>query len=434
MVRAVLLCLTLVIAACASAPPSPPPPPPLEARLNAVAEDYVKLMLEIDTHEEGYVDAYYGPSEWREAARANPRSVNQLMVDTAAVIRALEVMDNQTAGADPDLRRRQAYLKAHASAALARLRMISGERLSFADEAHALFGVRPELRPLESYRPVLNEIDALLPGDGPLYQRVAAFKARYVIPRDRLRPMFEAAIAECKARTERRIGLPAGESFELEFVTDKPWSGYNWYRGGSQSLIQINTDLPIYIDRALDLGCHEGYPGHHVYNALLERAFVRERGWLEMSVYPLYSPMSFIAEGSANYGIDLAFPGPEKTAFEQRVLYPLAGLDPAMAPELQRLLDLTRRLGGAEYTIADAYLAGRIDRAEAQRLLQEYQLSDPARAAQRVRFIDTYRSYIINYGLGRDTVQTWVERQGPDHWDAMETLLASQTLPVDLLP
>ena len=40
------------------------------------------------------------------------------------------------------------------------------------------------------------------------------------------------------------------------------------------------------------------------------------RGWTEYSVYPLYSPQSLIAEGSANYGIDLAFPGPEKLTFE----------------------------------------------------------------------------------------------------------------------
>ena len=37
----------------------------------------------------------------------------------------------------------------------------------------------------------------------------------------------------------------------------------------------MNTDLPIYIDRAIDLACHEGYPGHHVYNVLLEKNLVR---------------------------------------------------------------------------------------------------------------------------------------------------------------
>src|SRR5690606_403409 len=107
------------------------------------------------------------------------------------------------------------------------------------------------------------------------------------------------------------------ESFQVEYVTDKPWSGYNWFQGDAHSLIQVNTDLPIFIDRAVELGCHEGYPGHHVYNALLENELVRERGWMEYSVYPLFSPASLIAEGSANYGVKLAFPGDERLAFER---------------------------------------------------------------------------------------------------------------------
>ena len=71
----------------------------------------------------------------------------------------------------------------------------------------------------------------------------------------------------------------------------------------------MNTDLPIFIDRAIDLACHEGYPGHHVYNALLEKNLMRDRGGSEFSVYALFSPQSLIAEGTANYGIEVAFLG-----------------------------------------------------------------------------------------------------------------------------
>ena len=120
--------------------------------------------------------------------------------------------------------------------------------------------------------------------------------------------MFKAAIDGCRSRTLQHIQLPPGESFTVEYVTGKSWSGYNWYQGNYRSLIQVNTDLPIYIDRAIDLACHEGYPGHHVYNVLLEKNLVRDRGWVEFSVYPLFSPQSLIAEGTANFGIEVAFP------------------------------------------------------------------------------------------------------------------------------
>ena len=427
--RAFLLGLLMFLGACATAPA-----PAAEASgdsLDAIARDYVALILEIGEREPGYVDAYYGPPEWQEAAKAEPRTVPQLIQGAAGLSERLNAVS--TRGAEAATVQRRAYLLAHVSAAAARLRMLSGEKLGFADEAEALFGIRPELRPLESFDPVLAEIDALLPGEGSLTDRVTAFRSDFVIPRDRLQVVMDAALAECRARTVRHIALPPHERFTLSFVGDKPWSGYNYYLGDAASRIEINADLPIYTERAVDLGCHEAYPGHHVYNALLEQTFVRERGWVEMSVYPLFSPMSFVAEGSANYGIDLAFPGDEAAAYERDVLFPLAGLDPATADRKAHLAALTRRLARAEYTIADDWLAGRIERDEAIRRLMKYTLADQARATQRLRFIDTYRSYIINYGLGRDVVQAWVERQGPDRWGSMETLLSSQILPVDLV-
>ncbi len=426
--RTIVIGLLCLLGACAT--PRASVPDRSGDSLDLIATDYVALILEIGEREEGYVDAYYGPPEWLAAAKANPRELPQLIQGAASLTGRLNAVS--TASASPAVSQRKAYLLAHLSAAAARLRMLSGETMSFADEAEALFGVRPELRPLSSYDPVLAEIDAMLPGSGALADRVTGFKSHYVIPKDRLQVVMDAAIAECRRRTVRHIRLPADENFTLAFVGDKPWSGYNYYQGGSQSKIEINADFPIYTERAIDLGCHEGYPGHHVYNALLEKTFVTDRGWVEMSVYPLFSPMSFVAEGSANYGIDLAFPGDEATAFERDVLFPLAGLDPSTADKKAQLMALTRRLARAEYTIADGYLAGRTSREAAIEQLMKYSLADRAKATQRLRFIDTYRSYIINYGLGRDVVQAWVERQGPDHWAGMETLLSSQILPADL--
>ena len=93
-------------------------------------------------------------------------------------------------------------------------------------------------------------------------------------------------------------------------------------------MIQVNTDLPIFIDRAVDLAAHEGYPGHHVYNSLLEKNLVRDRGWVEFSVYALFSPQSLVAEGTANFGRDVAFPTKtERMKFEKEVLFPPRGID-----------------------------------------------------------------------------------------------------------
>ncbi|HEV7227823.1 hypothetical protein [Brevundimonas sp.] len=425
----ILSTLAFVAASCA---PTPGVQSPVGEDLNALAEDYVRLILDVGELEEGYVDAYYGPAEWQAEAKAETETPAELKTRAEDLTRRLEAVAIP-ASAPAEVGRRKAYLLAHVSAAHARLRMIEGEKFGFADEAFALFGVRPELRPLESFDPVLARLDALLPGAGTINQRLAAFRGGTAIPRDKQEAVMRAAIDECKVRTLQHIPLPANERFTLEFVTDKPWSGYNYYKGDANSLIQINVDQPISIERAVDLGCHEGYPGHHVYNLLLEKTFVKEKGWVEMSVYPLYSPMSLIAEGSANYGIDLAFPGETRGQWEAAVLYPLAGLDPRGVETNGAILQIMRELARAEYTIADDWLAGRADRETTIQRLMTYGLHSRASAERRIRFIDAYRSYIINYGLGRDMVQAWVEAQGSDHWTTMEGLLGSQILPVDLL-
>ena len=160
----------------------------------------------------------------------------------------------------------------------ARLAMLRGERLTFDAESAALYDAVAPTHTEQEFRDVLRQLEQRLPGSGPLLDRYQAFRDRFEIPKDRLPAVFAAAIeAAARARSSTsRCRLT--ESFTLEYVTDKSWSGYNWYQGNYRSLIQINTDLPIYIDRAIDLACHEGYPGHHVYNVLLEQHLVRERG------------------------------------------------------------------------------------------------------------------------------------------------------------
>ena len=427
------LVAVLLLAACAATPPMAP----IDAvdPLDVLARDYVQATLEIGEREEGYVDAYYGPREWREAAHAHPRTVPEL-AQAVADLQARAAAISLPAGSAEA--RRLSFLVAQLTAAQTRLRMIQGERLSFADEARGLYGVAPEIRPLAEYDPILARIERLVPGIGPLADRVDAFQSRFVIPADRLEAVMHAAIDECRRRTLQHIALPAGEAFTLEFVTDKPWSGYNWYQGNYRSLIQVNTDLPIRLGRAVDLGCHEGYPGHHAFNALLEQKLARGRGWLEYMVYPLYSPQSFIAEGSANYGIDLAFPGAERLEFETRVLYPLAGLPADRAAEYLALQQEMKALSGARFTIARDYLEGRLSREEAIALTQRYQLVSRARAEQSIAFTDHYRTYVINYGLGEEMVAHFVEgigihpREPAQRWATMEQILSEPTLPSDL--
>ncbi len=416
------LLFALAIAACGPAAP----------HMDDLAREYLYLELSMGLHDAAHVDAYFGPGELKTAAEETALSLDQILTASADLAARLRAID---AGDDNLLRKRIAGLVARLHALDTRIAINQGELPDFDAESLALFGSQAPDYDAAHFEAILQKIDALLPGEESLGERVEVFNNQFVIPLDRLPAVFEAAMAECRKRTLEHIDLPAGESFTIEYVNDKPWSGYNWYQGNAISLIQINTDFPIYISRAVDLGCHEGYPGHHTFNALLEKNLVNDAGWLEYSLYPLFSPQSLIAEGSGNYGIELAFPGDERIAFEKDVLFPLAGLDAANADLYYEIFALTAQLNFAGNEAARDYLNGDITREEAAEWLQTYALSPADKSLQRTRFFDAYRSYVINYNHGKTLVADYIERGGADadeRWARFEAMLSSPVLPADL--
>lgn len=398
--------------------------------MNDAAERYVKLVLAMGEHDGDYVDAYYGPAGWREEVRTARPTLSFIHQAAVALRGDLEGLA-RPAGAMEALR--LDYLRRQTEALVARAEMLEGRRMRFDEESKALYDAVAPTHGEDSFRALNAAIDQELPGRGPLIDRLEAFRMQFVIPREKLDAVFGAAIDICREKTAEQMALPIGEAFTVEYVNDKAWSGYNWYQGGFRSLIQVNVDLPIFIDRAIDLACHEGYPGHHVYNSLLEKTLVRDRGWVEFSVYALFSPQSLIAEGSANYGIEVAFPAAERVEMEKARLFPVAGLDPSRAEHYYRVQALALRSGYAGNEAARRYLDRQISSGEAAEWLTTYALMAPARAAQRVKFIEKYRSYVINYNLGMDLVRQYVEGRAEGdaekRWEVFAELLSSPRLP-----
>ncbi len=378
--------------------------------MDEIAESFVKLVLAVGQHDADYVDAYFGPEEWQREAKGSALTLNEIReraVDALEALKSLEpVRDNNLDAA------RHRFMGKSLESLIARVDLLSGLPMTFDQESAALYDAVAPTLPAEHFQSVLDRLEQRLPGEGSVVERLDTFKQDFVIPPERLDEVFQAAIDACRQETKKFIDLPSEESFTVEYVTDKSWSGYNWYKGGYQSLIQVNVDLPIYIDRALDLACHEGYPGHHVYNLLLERELVNERGWVEFTVYPLFSPRSFIAEGTANFGIDVTFPAEKRLELEETVLFPLAGLDPHRAREYYEIQDLARELGFAGNEAARSYLDGEMNAEEAVEWLTTYSMMPRPRAEQRLRFIEQYRSYVINYNLGQEVVRQYIESHG----------------------
>ncbi len=427
-----IVLVTLLAAAHLSLAADTPPPRPL-GDIAQISEDYVKLVLAMGEHDKDYVDAYYGPPEWK--SKLVKKRLAAIREEATGLIEKVATLPAPTVEIDG---LRVAYLTKQLSALEARVRMLEGEKMKFDDESRALYDAVAPSKPEAHFQAILDRLETKLPGKGTISQRYEEWRKDFIIPREKLDAVFQLAIKKCRERTLAHMKLPPNESFTVEYVTGKSWGGYNWYQGEYRSLIQVNTDLPAYIDRAIDLAAHEGYPGHHVYNVLLEENLVRDRGWTEFSVYPLFSPQSLIAEGTANFGREVVLTKAERLDFEKKVLFPAAGLDPQRVEEYYAVQAMTEDLGSAGNEAARRYLNGEIDADAARAWLEKYALMDPKRAQQRMKFIDQYRSYVINYNLGEDLVRAHIEKNGgtadqPEkRWAEFERLISSPRLPSGL--
>ena len=395
--------------------------------INHLAEKYVRLGLAIGEYDGDFVDAYYGPDSLK------PTVVKAAVFPKDSFLNAVSMLKNELSDDidkhDDTAVKRAKWMINQLTAFDRRIRNYSGEFTSFDEETLALFGVKAPDNLEAHFSELVKTLDSLLPGTGTIPERMQELSKKYIIPKDKIDTIFKTAYREARKRTLDHYTLPAEESFEFEFVTDKPWSGYNWYKGNYHSLIQQNLDLPIYIDRAIDLACHEGYPGHHVYNTLLEKNLYHDKGWIEISMYPLFSPQSLIAEGSANYGVHLTFPEEEMRSFVKEKLFPLADFDTTAADIYFNSLAIKEELNFARNEVARGFLNKTMDSTTAIHWLTEYSLVSMEQAVKSLSFIKKYRSYVINYNYGQQLVKNYIESRAstPDKkWEEFGKLLSNE--------
>lgn len=384
--RLFALGLICVATACA--------PPPIDRHVH----EYIRLAVALGERDPDSIDFYYGPPEWVADIRKDPPKFEEIRRSALELDQELE----------KDRRPRAVRLRRQVRAIAARAGQLidfnsakpSKSKITFDQEASVYFGLTVRARDESRLDAIRAEIDRLLPGKGSAAERYAAFDEKFLVPPDRLPAVIARAMQGCRDQTRDHLRLPGGEGVTIEYVHDKPWSAFSYYQGNFRSVIQVNADLVLTVDRALALACHEGYPGHHAYNVTQELQFVRERHWPEWMVQPTFSPQSLVSEALGTIAADVAFPGEERVRFERGALFPLAGLNSKDVEKYDRVERLVDQLQSAEPAIARDYLDGKLEFVRAADTLEKRALM--AHAEETLKYINEYRSYMLTYTLGRD--------------------------------
>ena len=398
--------------------------PPAAEALAPAAEGYVALVLALGRHDPQVVDAYYGPKAWKE------RADQGAPVPLATLLDRARALLTEVRAAGPSDRR--TFLLAQLVALETDLRRRAGERFSLAEEARLLFDVEPSYVTVEALEEARRRLESVVPGTGDLGRRIEAMKRRFTVPADRIEEVSRAVLQESRRRTVAGVALPAGEGVALRQVTGASWGAYNWYLGGLKSRIELNVGLPVQLAGLARTLVHEGYPGHHVFNVLQEDRLVRKRGFVERTVYPLWSPESLIAEGTADAAWDTIFPGGEGRAFLRDIVAPLAGFtDKEALDAYLAASEAMDDLRGTRPLAARMLLDEGRPEEEVRAFLMRYGLQDREHADRALAFIREYRAYVFTYVTGTELVER-VIGTGPDRAAHFFAILQKAATPGEL--
>lgn len=370
-----------------------------------LVREYLLLGLRFDRLVEGFVDSYTGDPALRRQADNEP------MPDPAALARrAGELRAELPACGLPGPRTQ--FLAAHLTALECSGRVLAGQHVGFVDEVAAYFDVAIEPGDPDTYRQAHSQIEELLPGGDPLADRLASYRNRDEIPPERLETAVQALSSALRDRVRTDFELPPEETVHYEVVTDKPWSGFNYYLGDFHSRVAINADLGHRMGQLPHLVAHESYPGHHTEHCRKEAGLVRRDHQAEHTIFLVNTPQCLMAEGLADLGL-LASVGPGWGPWSAEILHDL-GL--RMDGELAERLEVASAgLLGVRQDAALMLHDRGADQADVQTYLQRWLLVPEPRARQMVRFLSDplWRAYTTTYVEGYRLLHSWLDARPP---------------------
>jgi hypothetical protein len=376
-----------------------------------IARDYLLLGLRLDHRIPGLVDGYFGPADLKaQVDMEQPRSPARLRDDAAALRARLPV--------EIDAADRRAWLDAQLVALETQAASLAGEALPYLEYVARCFGYVPARRPDIEFEAAAAALDRLVPGGGSVTERLDAWDAQFVIPRDRLLDVARWLAARFRTRAASLFGLPEGEDLRISLVTGQPWSAYNWYDGGRRSRVDINTDLPNRAPELLNLIAHEAYPGHHLEHAWKEADLVDRAGRLESSILLINTPECLMSEGLANLGRSFAVPAADHADLLVEV-FERAGLaiagDPAAAREAaerSRAIAVHRQaLSAIRGNAAILRHTDGWSHEEVETYLRDVGRFSAPVAAKRLEFIEhpLWRTYVFAYAEGEELLGRWLD-------------------------
>ena len=394
--------------------------------------EYLLLGLRFDRIEEGYVDSFTGDDRLRRQVADEPApqpaalgtQARRLLAELPNVPR-----DNRFT------EQRAEFVAAHLRALDCAARKFAGEEIGFVEEVRDYFDVQISRGDPDRYRAAHARMDEVLGGGGTLTERIDAHRRAEEIPPERLADCVEAFSSALRDIVRSTYPLPDAETVVYEVVTDKPWSGFNYYEGDYRSRVAINADLKQQMANLPRLVAHESYPGHHTEHCRKEAALVAGLGQAEQTIFLVNTPQCLMAEGLADLALHAGV-GPGWGGWAADI-YTDLGLrfDGERAEALSAAAaDLAEVRQDAALMLHDEHRE--VDDVAAY--LQRWLLVDDTRARQMLKFLSSplWRAYTSTYVEGYRLLRAWLDERpaGVGLTERFSRLLDEPLIPSSLRP
>ena len=370
-----------------------------------LVREYLLLGLRFDRIEEGYVDSFTGDQRLRRQVANEPVPDPAVLAVQADRLRSELAQLPRSAGFTEQ---RAEFIDAHLRALGCAARKFAGETIGFVEEVEDYFDVRISRGDPDRYRAAHIRIDDLLGGAGPLAERMEADRRADELPPERLREAIDAFSSALRDRVRTTFPLPDRETVTYEVVTDKPWSGFNYYEGDYRSRVAVNADLKQQMSQLPALIAHEAYPGHHTEHCRKEAGLVGGRGQHEHTIFLVNTPQCLMAEGLADLALHAAV-GPGWGAWAQEIY-----VDLGLRFDGERAEALAEARAGLVGVRQDAALMLHDENRDVDEVvayLQRWLLIGDTRARQALRFLSDplWRAYTSTYVEGHRLLRGWLE-------------------------
>ncbi len=326
------------------------------------------------------------------------------------------------------------YLINHTKGLKTRTAVLLGEKISFNDMTEGCYNLVAPAFDYKKLDSILEELDNVLPGKGPLPLRIEDFRSKILVPREKLPKTLTAVTEAFHSFAVKNMDISKNNMPRLRF---KDLGGKMEFLsilfGYDYNKIELERnlalDFPYTVDRIMEIIGHEMEPGHLTHYEFRLKTMIDKR-YPEMSIIAQYSPSSAFWEGSARMAVYMCFDNNMKNFidFERDLIFELGGLDKGLVDCMETWHKFMDIIGYGKLEVTRNRWDGVWSSEEGAQWMEEHMIVPSGTGKDLVDNLASDDGHFVAHDYARDVVKDYykaVTKNTAEQWELYQKLCKS---------